>query len=297
MSTVILRRPKLGRTSARSIALRAEHPMTVIRHDLMHRRRYLPVIPQTDLLIRWGCTADFPGNPRTTLNTSRSIHEVNDKRGFRMKLMRECPEIVPRSWDNLQDYLPERDQYPTVIVRPQRHAQGRRLHLCNDRHEVARWCNRYNGGYYIQELINKVAEYRVFIVQGRVASVAQKTPGNPQDVAWNVARGGRFDNVRFDNWPLKAVKVAIQAFNQSSLDFGGVDVMTDEQGNAYVIEINSAPSLPNNADGTPTYRQLCMTKCFDYIIDNGKERIPLVEERGGYLKFIHPAIEPRARMV
>lgn len=293
MTTVILRRPKLGRTSAREIAARAENPITVIRHDLMHRRKYRPIIPNTDLLIRWGCTAEYPCN--NVLNNVRAIQEVNNKAGFRMKLMREAPEIVPESWDDVGEYQRSGSPLP-VIVRPHKHAQGRSLHMCNTFAEVLHWCARYPQ-YYIQKYIPKVAEYRVFIVQGRVASVARKTPGNPQDVAWNVARGGRFDNVRWGEWPLRAVKIAIQGFNLSSLDFGGVDIMVDAEGTPYIIEINSAPSLPNNADGTPTYRQLCMTKCFDWIIRHGKDRIPLIEQRGGYRKFIHPAVCEDAQLV
>ena len=110
------------------------------------------------------------------------------------------------------------------------------------------------------------------------------TPGNPEDVAWNVARGGRFDNVPWDQWPLKAVRVSIEAFSLSSLDFGGVDIMVDADGNCFVLEINSAPSL------TSPYRQQCMAKAFNYILNGTKERIPLSDRRGGYKKFIHPAI-------
>ncbi len=127
--------------------------------------------------------------------------------------------------------------------------------------------------------------------QGRAVWVAKKTPGNPADIAWNVARGGRFDNVHFNDWPLRVVRTAIEAFNLSSLDFGGVDVMVDKEGKAYVLEINSAPSQ------TSPYRQECCAKMFDYMLDRGKGKIPLVEEKGGYLKFIHPAIDDKAKVV
>jgi len=84
--------------------------------------------------------------------------------------------------------------------------------------------------------------------------------------------------------------MSVEAFNLSNLDFGGVDVMTDSSGAAYIIEINSAPSL------TSEYRQTCFAKVFDYIITHGKERIPLIKSKGGYRKFVHPAISDRARL-
>jgi glutathione synthase/RimK-type ligase-like ATP-grasp enzyme len=127
-------------------------------------------------------------------------------------------------------------------------------------------------------------------LSGRAVWVAEKTPANKAEIAWNVAKGGRFDNVRWNNWPLKAVKVAIEAFNLSSLDFGGVDVMVDKDGDVTVLEINSAPSL------TSPYRQECMAKAFDYMLEHGKDRIGLVEEKGQYLKFIHPAIDKQAKL-
>jgi hypothetical protein len=130
-----------------------------------------------------------------------------------------------------------------------------------------------------------------------VCAVAAKTPGDPSAVAWNVSQGGRFDNVSWDNWPLGAVRKAVEAFNLTDLDFGGVDMMVGQDNDAYVIEINSAPSLPLKEDRTPTYRQSAMARCLDYMITNGKERIPLVDRRGGYRKFIHPAMNDNAEMV
>lgn len=274
MTTVILRRLKLGRTSVREIVRLMHTPNVVgVRHD----RDRMP--NNVTRVIRWGCTADV--GVRDVINTSAAIHEVNDKLGFRRKL--DAIGLCPKTWFDI-DQANQQGTYP-MIVRPAHHAQGRNLHVCNNIRELQAAHDRYGwDNMYINKLINKVAEYRVAVVQGRAVWVVKKTPGNPQDVAWNVARGGRFDNVRFDEWPLKAVKTSIEAFNLSSLEFGGVDVMVDAEGNCYVLEINSAPSL------TSPYRQECMAKAFDWMIQHGKDRIPLVTQRGGYRKFIHPAI-------
>lgn len=244
-----------------------------------------------DAVFRWGCTSDVPEGVRV-FNSAQAIHEVNDKLGFRQTL--QGAGLCPKTWFNLQDAaqsIIEGVSWP-LIVRPSRHAQGRNLHVCDNLRHLTEGVDRYGeGNYYISKLINKVAEYRVCVVQGRVAWVAKKTPGNPQDVAWNVARGGRFDNVRWDEWPLKAVRVSVEAFNLSRLDFGGVDVMVDADNNCYVLEINSAPSL------TSPYRQECTAKCFVHMLDHGKERIPLIEDRGGHRKFIHPAICEEALVI
>ena len=127
-------------------------------------------------------------------------------------------------------------------------------------------------------------------MSGRVVTVAKKTPGNPKQVAWNVAQGGRFDVVPWGQWPLEACRVAVQAANSiPHLDFTGVDVMLDDSGKAYVIELNSAPSLPSLSDGSVSYRQKCMAKAFKWMLTEGKEHMS-VEHNNGWRGYIHPAI-------
>jgi len=279
----IIRRRRLGMSSVKGIAAFSKTDIQWVRSDR------LP-LPLDNLYIRWGCTADVPS--QKVLNTAKGIHEVNDKAAFRMRLSENllAPQSVINS-DLVNDLpMPKGMNYP-VVVRPNKHAQGRNLFLCQTYDEALVAIDKCGIDGYTSEYIDKVKEYRVAVVQGRAVWVVEKTPGNPDDVGWNVAKGGRFDNVKWNDWPLKVVKTAIEAFNLSSLDFGGVDVMVDEDNNAYVLEINSAPSL------TSPYRQECFAKAFDWIVERGKERISLVDRLGGYTKFIHPAIEPKAKLV
>lgn len=281
MVALLFRRKKLGRTSAREISRFSKTGILNVRNDQ-------PFPPNIDMVFRWGCTSNLPAGV-TVVNTAEAIHQVADKAAFR-KLTADAG-LAPKTWLSVEEYEKEVDRPEWVVIRRATHHQGRYLDLFGafNRDEIGRVCRGYGeGNYYISAFIPKVAEYRVFIVSGRVVWVAQKTPGNPDDVAWNVARGGRFDNVRWDQWPLKAVRVAREAFLLSSLDFGGVDVMVDADGKAYVLEINSAPSQ------TSPYRQECTAKAFDYIVQHGKERIDVVQERGGYRKFIHPCLTNEA---
>jgi glutathione synthase/RimK-type ligase-like ATP-grasp enzyme len=292
MTALIYRRRKLGRTSAREISRYSKTGILNVRNDQRFPRGI-------DLVFRWGCTSNLPeGIP--VINTAAAIHQVADKAAFR-KLTADAG-LAPKTWLSLdaweEDYCEGVEAARKIVVRRATHHQGRFLHTFTYDDNgyrpdgVIDICAKYGeGNYYISEYIPKVAEYRVFMAQGRVVWVASKTPGNPDAVAWNVARGGRFDNVRWDQWPLKAIRVARDAFLLSSLDFGGVDIMVDAQDNAYVLEINSAPSQ------TSPYRQEAAAKAFDYIVNYGKDRIDVTEEKGGWRKFIHPAISNEAIMV
>jgi hypothetical protein len=272
----LLRRKKLGRTSCREISRNSKTGIRTVLNgvDPIHT-------DPNELCFRWGCTATIP--QRNVVNTAEAIHRVSNKTEFR-KVLNEydlCPKTSFFNDTVTANMLP-------VIVRPSTHHQGRNLYFCQTIDELQKACVACGQDYYVSAFIDKIAEYRVFIVSDRIVCVARKIPADDTVIAWNVAQGGRFENVRFDEWPLRAVRKSVEAFKLSGLDFGGVDIMVDEDDRCYVLEINSAPSL------TSPYRQTCFARAFDYIVSNGKDSIPIIQERGGYRKFIHPAITDNA---
>lgn len=295
MVSYILRRRKLGKTSAREIARKSTTGILVYRHDAndvgkFHRFNHVTNLytrenppSNPEYVFRWGCTSSVPGNP-IIVNSVQAIGKVGHKGNFRKLCADEG--VAQKTWLPGGEPISLED-YP-IVVRPNQHAQGRNLHVCNNPAEALTAMQKYPSNWYASKLIQKVAEYRVFVAQGRVVWVAKKTPGNPNQVAWNVAQGGSFENVNWSQWPLKAVKTSIKAFELSGLDFGGVDVMVDAEGGCYVLEINSAPSQ------TSPYRQECVAKVFDYIVQNGKAAIPRIDGLGDWKKFIHVALSPEA---
>lgn len=277
MKAIILRRRKLGRTSAREVSRFAQEA----GHNLVEYRNDAPWPKDVDMVFRWGTTSYTQGNP-VVVNTSEMIHRIADKKGSRVFLAERG--MAPETWVEPVDVPLEALEgcLHGVVVRRAAHHQGRYLHHCRTLPEVMKACALYDD-YYISEYIPKVAEYRVFVCQGRAVWVANKTPDNPDAVAWNVARGGRFDNVRWGDWPISVVKLAIDAANLMEVDFAGVDVMVDEKGKGYVLELNSAPSQ------TSPYRQQSTSKAFQYIMENGKDTIPYHASKN-YRDLIHPGV-------
>ncbi len=282
MRVVFLRRRKLGRTSCREIggymAEILNIPVVTVRNDTT------ALVRAEDVLIRWGCTSASGRGPdgyRTGLNSPSSIHWCNDKAGSRLHLQ-EVGVSVSRSWLG-RDFDGGREG-KSYILRPPTHAQGRRLYygegdyICNKVEELG-----LESGY-VSEYIHKVAEYRVMVVAGRAAWVARKTPSNPEDIAWNVARGGRFDNLRWGEWPMSVVYEALRAARESGTDFCGVDVMVDAVGTPYILEVNSAPSH------TSPYRQQATAKALANLIQT-QVTYPLLGYRLdlSWRDVIHPA--------
>ena len=282
MPSIILRRRKLGRATKR-VAEKMQQECSVVRvwRDL------IPV--DTTHIFRWGCVNQLPSwcsYDLTVVNTAAAIGWCGDKRQGRLD-MQAAGVPVPKTWGSVEEWF---DDIPAgsvapVVIRPERHAQGRHLLLSQLKGELMGF-ERYHGSVYLSEYIKKVAEYRVLVCQNRVVWVAKKTPGNPEDVAWNVAQGGRFDNVRWSDWPLAVIRAALAAAKVGKLDFAGVDVMVDDDGKPYVLEANSAPSQ------TSPYRQQCLAKAFDYIVQNGKKHFEDVPIES-WKDCIHPAVRTK----
>lgn len=278
MNAIILRRRKLGRTSCREIAAAMQQAIEVVRND--------KDIPAVKHVFRWGTTSNVPKcEGQIVYNSAASIHWCADKKASRLA-MQDAGIPVPETWPaDLFNFEGDDDDGGEFVLRRARHAQGKdlwhgdaaKIHRDRERNNV------YDG--YVSRLINKVAEYRVFVCQGRVVWVAQKKPGNPDQVAWNVAQGGEFSNVRWGEWHMPSCRAAILAALLSRTDFCGVDVMVDADGKPYVLEVNSAPSQ------TSPYRQSCVAKAFDYMIEKGKEIIPC-EQFKKWRDVAHPAILP-----
>lgn len=280
---IILRRRKLGRGSANGIKQFSRTGIIPVRHWV--NADWRNVSHENSIVFRWGCVASLPnGMLATVVNTAAAIHWCADKKQGRLD-MQEAGVPVPKSWTAEEFELAiERNEFndgSLFVSRPGVHAQGRNL-SCNIASDVVLW-----AGGYVSRFIDKEHEYRVFVCQNRAVWVAKKTPGNPEDVAWNVAAGGRFDNVRWGEWPMAVIRAAMQAAKVSGTDFCGVDVMVDSDGRAYVLEVNSAPSQ------TSPYRQECVAKAFDYIVEKGKDHFDDPDSYSNWKKVIHPAVWSR----
>jgi len=288
MSTILLRRYRLGKTSCNAIANFSEHDVEVVRNDLMTRGN-----SAADILIRWGCSSDYPRNSGcVTVNQSEAMHITNNKLDFRL-LLRKNNISIPETFA-YNETIPT-SIFPAV-VRPTYHSQGRKLDLVNNMGELrnCKVVRKNPNRYYVSNFIKKDREVRVYCMSGRVVAMAEKKTNNPNAIAWNRATGNSiFYNMRWETWHMPSAIEGLKAFNLSGLDFGGVDVMI--KGNdVYVLEINAAPSL------TSSYRQTCFSRGFDYLVkyckDNHKvPNFPFPERTKNYRDIIHPyLLENRA---
>jgi glutathione synthase/RimK-type ligase-like ATP-grasp enzyme len=294
-NVLLVRRRGLGLGSCRGMkAWGADNDVNFIinTHD--------PVPDSVDMVVRWGATPTITQNGAPLMNHAGAIHTVNNKKDFAQTISTNIDGQLPVLTEDSQIARENLAPGKSWVVRPRHHSRGRNLGVIGG--EIYDRTSRYilaNSDYYMRPLITKSAEYRVYTMCNRVVAVARKTPGNPDDIAWNTAQGGRFDNVRWGDWPLDvcelALKVAAQANN---IHFGGVDIMVEEGTNTpYFIEMNSAPSLPVPEDETLLWsaRQRYMAQAFKYHALTGVDDLRFVAG-GNWRDFIHPGVHHGARV-
>jgi len=126
-----------------------------------------------------------------------------------------------------------------IILKPLFGSEGKGMVRISDEETAYRvlrsWeLNRYI--FYIQEYIPHFQQdIRAFVVGDRVVAAMRRT-GN----GWktNFSKGARVEPLRLDS---QMETLAVRAARLLQLDYAGVDLMPAEDGQAYVLEINSIP--------------------------------------------------------
>lgn len=190
-----------------------EHEVRLIRGGKRFKK-------QPNVLIHWGDRASVPNRPAIEIN-SQCTNAGN--KAYMMRTLKDngikTPEYV----------YPTDGQYETnVFVR-------------NSNHQVEYRDYREPGDLYATEPIDKIAEYRVQVFKGEVVGVYSKIPNEDDEGIIRKNANCHFSRVSEPSEEIK--EIAIKATEVLGLDFSGVDVLKDNDGELYVNEVNSAPSL------------------------------------------------------
>jgi len=117
------------------------------------------------VLIRWGSqeVVDVP-NTCIIYNTGTALKNISNKFESR-KIMNAAGVNVPL---NVTPQTEERDMNYPIIARPFRHSKGKNFILLNNRNEFVSHYQRNSGGWYYSNFVNKVKEFRVHCMLGRL---------------------------------------------------------------------------------------------------------------------------------
>jgi tetrahydromethanopterin:alpha-L-glutamate ligase len=102
------------------------------------------------------------------------------------------------------------------------------------------WLTSSHGVYYLQRFVHcdgaGFSDHRVFVINGRAVAAMRR-----RGKSWlnNVARGAQCEVIDLDP---QMADLAVKATHALAMDYAGVDIIRDRDGNYTVIEMNSIPA-------------------------------------------------------
>lgn len=229
---VAINRPSNGcRNFATSLGLKRVRPERV---GLLRYR----------VAINWGTTSSFDPSVRV-INNPAAVLRASDKLVALRVLMGAGVPVPPFS-----ESVAEASQWSRPLLARTRNGHGGKgIVVVRDGEEIP-------AAQLYTWYIKKQAEYRVHCAFGQAIFVQQKRKRNDlqqtrdQKLIRNSDNGWVFvtNSIVFDNTSREDVeRLGIQAVESLGLDFGAVDIILSNEGNLYVLEVNTAPGLESSS--------------------------------------------------
>ena len=183
----------------------------------------------------------------TVINPKRSV-EICQNKYFTYKMLKDCmPTSLLISKDNLQDieYLIEdRGLKFPLVVKPVYGGYGDgvlKLERMEDLRDLLSIYLRKNSHpLIIQEYIPYRHDVRVFVVGNRVVCAMERIPKN--DWRANCSLGAETKRFYIEG---DVEDLVLRCVKKTGAHIVGVDVLIDEEGNSYILEMNITPQFRN----------------------------------------------------
>lgn len=203
-----------------------------------------------DVLIRWGSRKPMP-SARLELNSVSAIATASDKVRAFQHMQEAGIRIVPVSLSPDPLKAMERFAPGGVVMGRKRSGFGGKDIAIFERWGMDEYgrkkfdTSEYRGFDFFSYYIRPTREYRIHVVGDKVVRIQGKYCDFPEQkktpYVRNYTNGYRFRAPKHDLRSDRK-KQAIDAVKACGLDFGAVDMLMDEAGYTYVLEVNTAPA-------------------------------------------------------
>jgi glutathione synthase/RimK-type ligase-like ATP-grasp enzyme len=199
------------------------------------------------IVLRYGNASLPDPEDQNIINKLEAVRTSSNKPRCKKLLMDHnipTPKLIP--WEQaLQGDI----TFP-VIVRKNTHFQGKFFWVVNNVQELRRFDPT---SHYIQEKVEKIDEFRLFLLKDRIIEADLKECPTPGILIRNHQAGCFFRWVRVASLPNELKRAARDAIDKCGLDFGAIDCATtqkpDGRTGVTIFELNSAPGLvPRKVD-------------------------------------------------
>jgi len=210
------------------------------------------------IVLRYGNASLPDPEDMNIINKLEAVRTSSNKPRCKKLLMEHnipTPKLIP--WDQA---LRGDITFP-IIVRKNTHFQGKFFYVVNNLQELRRFDP---AGHYIQEKVEKIDEFRLFILKDRIIEASLKECPAPNIMIRNHQAGCFFRWVRVADINSELKRAARDSIEKCGLDFGAIDCATvrkpDGRTGVTIFELNSAPGLvPRKVDLLVTkIHELCI---------------------------------------
>lgn len=209
-----------------------------------YNNRFPPTAESLANLLGWDLVSiTYPNNGDIVVNWGRNMEDNPNAHILNV----HAPKDKATAFQELQDATVSVPPFilGSYITRALRHRGG------NDIRE-------YSGRRrFVVKAIDKVKEYRIEVFQGNAFRGHIKYPPSQPIFNWNR------DNSEWETHGYRTMREAVgdsviteakKAVSALGYDFGAVDLITDAEGQVYVLEVNSAPAINEAGLGKYRYR-------------------------------------------
>lgn len=211
-------------------------------------------------------------------NDGRAIERSVDK-GMTSLLLQHAGILVPPTWVVSSEergqriWARERAAGHRLVVKPLFGSQGQGLVRLSQDDALPALAD-YQGVYYLQRFIeDQHFDWRVFIINGRVVAGMQR-----HGKCWinNVAQGASCIAAPKDRELETLAETVTQVLD---MDYAGVDLMRDADGNFQVIEANSIPAWKGLQTACDVDIAVCLVDdfCSRYLRRRSRSAVPVEE--------------------
>lgn len=202
-----------------------------------------PNVRGYDTVIRWGCRRHQQGSPSNQcLNESRAIRRASNKFDALQRFENTDDVHVPPFTRDPSDIGPDGEFNWPVLGRDSTHSQGSDIEFYLQERDL-----ELDGpSHHYVSYIPTEAEFRAHVYGDDIIVIHEKLLRNESDLEQSYCRnyetGWVFGQQR-TQLSDEQEQMAVRTVDVCGLDFGAVDMILGEDGNAYVLEVNTAPSL------------------------------------------------------
>lgn len=177
-------------------------------------------------------------------NDAKAIERTVDK-GMTSFILKQYGVPTPATWVSESRHATHQiitaqvEQGNTLVIKPLFGSQGKGVRLLNKQSQLPLPGDIFvDGVYYLQSFVDtgdSNHDFRVFIVNNQVVGAMQRS-----GAGWlnNVAQGASCIGIQDE----MIYNLAIQAAKALDIDYCGVDIIRDKQGQFWVLEVNSIPA-------------------------------------------------------